>query len=71
LTSGPWCRALQAEVLLNSLQVEADTLAQVKKTLSLNVPGLLTYMANRALESKGQLNLAIAEPARFSYKDEL
>ena len=62
---------------LNPIDVEFETEAQVygyaRETLGLSEEGLLAYIANRALEgaTPGSLDIAISEPARSQWRDEL
>lgn len=70
-------RVQEATLRAEAIDVEFETEAQVygyaRETLGLSEEGLLAYIANRALEgaTPGSLDIAISEPARSQWRDEL
>jgi regulator of protease activity HflC (stomatin/prohibitin superfamily) len=62
---------LKAEEITFDFLKEAETIVDVKTSLSLTSEGVLAYLTNKLLEDASNIKIEAGEPARLSRKDEL
>lgn len=60
-----------ATAITNAFETEARTYASIKDGQQLTIPGFLSYLAIRAIEEKANVEVALDEPAQFSYVPDL
>mmetsp|Transcript_23185 Transcript_23185/g.72433 ORF Transcript_23185/g.72433 Transcript_23185/m.72433 type:complete len:309 (+) Transcript_23185:1291-2217(+) len=62
---------LEAQAITYQFEKEAEIYKAIMDMQGLSTEGLLAYMMNRAIESSGNVDVVLSEPAQGTYREEL